>query len=98
LSSQWSLFFWLSHQYPIYIPLLPHSCYMPYPLHPPLLDHSNYTWRRVHALLVVFNNFFNSCTEVSFSYIAVLIQIIWHFPSEVNICHGHVLHSIFQPA
>jgi hypothetical protein len=29
-SSQWS--FWLSHQYPICIPLLPHSCYMPYPV------------------------------------------------------------------
>jgi hypothetical protein len=30
-SSQWSLCFWFSHQYPIYIPLLPHSCYMPCP-------------------------------------------------------------------
>jgi hypothetical protein len=28
-SSQWSLTFWLSHQYPICIPLLHHSCYMP---------------------------------------------------------------------
>jgi hypothetical protein len=28
-SSQWSLSFWLSHQYPTCIPLLPHSCYMP---------------------------------------------------------------------
>jgi hypothetical protein len=27
-SSKWSLSFWLSHQYPICIPLLPHSCYM----------------------------------------------------------------------
>jgi hypothetical protein len=27
-SSQWSLSFWLSHQYPIRIPLLPHSCCM----------------------------------------------------------------------
>jgi hypothetical protein len=27
-----SLSFWLSHQYPICIPLLPHSCYMPYHL------------------------------------------------------------------
>jgi hypothetical protein len=26
---QWSLSFWLPHQYPICIPLLPHSCYMP---------------------------------------------------------------------
>jgi hypothetical protein len=34
-SSQWSPSFWLSQQYPICIPLLPHSCYMPYPSHPP---------------------------------------------------------------
>jgi hypothetical protein len=27
---------WLSHQYPICIPLLPHSCYMPCPCHPKL--------------------------------------------------------------
>jgi hypothetical protein len=31
--SQWSLSFWLSHQYSICIPLLPHSCYMPRPSH-----------------------------------------------------------------
>jgi hypothetical protein len=47
LSSQWSLFFWFSHQYPICIPLLAHSCYMPCPSHPPWLYHSNFTWRRV---------------------------------------------------
>jgi hypothetical protein len=46
-SSQWSLTFWLPHQYPICIPLLPHSCHMPRPSHPPWLDDSNYTWRRV---------------------------------------------------
>jgi hypothetical protein len=34
-SSQWSLTFWLSNQYALRIPLLPHS-------HPPWLDHSNY--------------------------------------------------------
>jgi hypothetical protein len=28
-SFQWSLSFWLSHQYPICIPPLPHSCCMP---------------------------------------------------------------------
>jgi hypothetical protein len=31
LSTQWSPSFWLSHQYPICIPLLPYSCYMPCP-------------------------------------------------------------------
>jgi hypothetical protein len=42
--------FWLSHQYPICIPLLPHSCYMPRPSYPSLLDYSNYTWRRVQVM------------------------------------------------
>jgi hypothetical protein len=28
------LYFWLSHQYPICIPVLPHSCYMPRSFHP----------------------------------------------------------------
>jgi hypothetical protein len=37
-SSQWSLSFWLSHRYPICIPLHPHSCYMPRPSHPPWLQ------------------------------------------------------------
>jgi hypothetical protein len=32
-SSQWSLSFWSSHQYPICIPLHPHSCYMTRSLH-----------------------------------------------------------------
>jgi hypothetical protein len=49
-SSQWSLSFWLSHQYPICIPLLSHSCYMPCPSHSPWLYHSNYTWRRVQVM------------------------------------------------
>jgi hypothetical protein len=44
------LSFWLSHQYPICIPLLPHSCYMPCPSHPPWLDHFYYTWRRVQFM------------------------------------------------
>jgi hypothetical protein len=35
-----SLSFWLSHQYPLYIPILSHLCYMPCPPHPPWLDHS----------------------------------------------------------
>jgi hypothetical protein len=37
--------FWLSHQYPICIPPLPHSCYMPCSSHPPWLYHSNYVWQ-----------------------------------------------------
>jgi hypothetical protein len=34
-ASQWPLTFWLSHQYPTCIPLLPHSCCVPCPSHPP---------------------------------------------------------------
>jgi hypothetical protein len=49
-SSQWSLSFWISRQYPICIPILPHSCYMPCPSHPPRLDHSSCTWRRVQVM------------------------------------------------
>jgi hypothetical protein len=45
-----SLSFWLSHQYPICIPRLSHSCYMPCPSHPPSLDHSNYVWRGVQVM------------------------------------------------
>jgi hypothetical protein len=30
--------FWLSHQYPICISLLPHSCHMSCPSHPPWLE------------------------------------------------------------
>jgi hypothetical protein len=53
------------HQYPIYIPLLHHSCYMPCPTHPPWLDHSNYTCKRVqvfevHTVLECVHNF-SSC-------------------------------------
>jgi hypothetical protein len=41
--------FWFSHQYPICIPLVPHSWYMPRPSHPSWLGHSNYTWRWVEV-------------------------------------------------
>jgi hypothetical protein len=51
-SSQWSPSFRLSHQYPIRIPRLPHSCSMSCPSHPPWLDHSKYIWRRVKFMLV----------------------------------------------
>jgi hypothetical protein len=49
-SSQLPFSFWLSRQYPICIPLLSHSCYIPCPPHPPWLGHSNYTWRRVQVM------------------------------------------------
>jgi hypothetical protein len=56
-SSQWSLSFWISHQYPICIPLRPHSCYMPCPSHPPWLYHSNYTWRKVQVMKFLITQF-----------------------------------------
>jgi hypothetical protein len=49
-SSQWSLSFWPSHQYPICMSLLPHSRYMYCQSLTPWLYHSNYTWRRVQAM------------------------------------------------
>jgi hypothetical protein len=49
-SSQWPPSLWLSHQQPIRVPLLPHSCYMPRPCHPPRLNYSNNTWRRVQIM------------------------------------------------
>jgi hypothetical protein len=41
LSFQWSLSFWISHQYPICIRLLPHSCYMPLSFHPKAPHHED---------------------------------------------------------
>jgi hypothetical protein len=57
-SSQWSPSFWISHQYPIWIPLLPHSCYMPRPSHPSWRDYSNYPWWRIQVMkfLIIFPN------------------------------------------
>jgi hypothetical protein len=53
----WSLAFWLSHQYPIRIPRLPHSYFMPCPSHPPWLDHSNYVWRGVQVMKLLIMQF-----------------------------------------
>jgi hypothetical protein len=39
-----------THQYPICIPLLSYSWYMPCPSHPPWLDHSNYIWRGLQIM------------------------------------------------
>jgi hypothetical protein len=41
-----SLSFWLSHQYPICIPLLPHSCSIPRPSHPSSLRYFLYLWMK----------------------------------------------------
>jgi hypothetical protein len=46
----WLFPFWLSHQQPIRVPLLPHSCYMPRLSHPRRLHYCNYTWRRVQIM------------------------------------------------
>jgi hypothetical protein len=44
---------WVSRQYPIRIPRLLNSCYMPCPSHPPWLDHSNYYWRGVQVTKII---------------------------------------------
>jgi hypothetical protein len=64
-SFQLSLSFWLSQQYPIRIPPLPHSCYMPCPSHPPWFDHSNCTWRRVQLLKLIMQFSPTSCQFIS---------------------------------
>jgi hypothetical protein len=46
-------------QYPICIPLLPHSCYMPW------LSHSNYTWRRVQVMMLIMQFSPTSCHFIS---------------------------------
>jgi hypothetical protein len=56
-SSQWSLSFWRSHQYPICIPLLPHSYHVPNPCHPSWPDHSNYTRQRVQVMKLLIMQF-----------------------------------------
>jgi hypothetical protein len=60
-SFQWSLSFWLSHQYPIWMSLLLHSCYMPRPSHPSWLDHYPcrfisvfFVWEATHLLIATF--------------------------------------------
>jgi hypothetical protein len=50
-------FLWLSHQYPICIPLRPHSCYMSCPSYSLWLDHSNYTLRRVQVMKLLIMQF-----------------------------------------
>jgi hypothetical protein len=52
-SSQWSLFFCHSHQYPICIPLLPHSCYMPCP------SGRRNTWTKYLWYVIEVHNFFH---------------------------------------
>jgi hypothetical protein len=46
---QWSLSLYPSHQNPICIPLLPHTCYTPCTSQIPRLDNSDYIWRRVQV-------------------------------------------------
>jgi hypothetical protein len=69
---------WISHQHPICIPLLPHSCYIPCRSHPPWLDHSNYTWRKIQVmkkclhlhflnLKIIFSSTYNSGTNFQFT-------------------------------
>jgi hypothetical protein len=77
-SSQWSLTFWLSHQYHCCIPLLSHSCYMPCPSHPPWLDPLGlYTyWYYVQSI----NNFVNDLSCLCLNYVTwggVSMLMLW---------------------
>jgi hypothetical protein len=55
-ASYWSVFFWPSHQYPIYVFLFsPHLCYVPCQSHLSWLYNSNYTWRRVQVIQLIWS-------------------------------------------
>jgi hypothetical protein len=41
---------WLSHEYPIYVLLLFHSCYMPCPYHPHWLNYRSLFWESDETL------------------------------------------------
>jgi hypothetical protein len=81
-SSQWSFSSWLSHQYPICIPLLPHSCYMLCPSHPPWLDHSDYTWRRAQVMKLLIMQF--SPTVAVRIWVNSYVNILWATAKRVS--------------
>jgi hypothetical protein len=45
--------FWLSHQQPIHVPLLPCLCYMPYPPYRPQFYNANYYWQRIEIMKLI---------------------------------------------
>ena len=49
-SSKWFLSFWFPRHKPAYVPLLPHTCYMPCPPHSPWCNHSNNIWWGVQVM------------------------------------------------
>jgi hypothetical protein len=60
------LSFCLSHEYPICIPLFPHSRYISKPYHSPWLDHFNHTWQRVQVMeLLIMKLSRTSCHFIS---------------------------------
>jgi hypothetical protein len=63
-ASQWPLSLWLSHQYPICIPLLPHWCYMACPSYLLSLDHSNYTWWRLQVMKFLIMQFYPTSSHL----------------------------------
>jgi hypothetical protein len=71
-SSYLSLSFWLPHQYPICIPLLPHSYYIPCPSYPSWLDHSNYILRRVQVMKFLIMQFFSH-------FLSLHLSSVWIF-------------------
>jgi hypothetical protein len=91
-SSQWPLFFWVSHKYTICIPILPHSCYMPCPSHPPWLDHSNYTWRRVQPMKLLIMQF----SPLSCHFITEWATKTNYLVYSYCICMFHIYKKTFQ--
>jgi hypothetical protein len=67
-----SLSFWLSHQYHICIPLLPHSCYMHRSSHPSWFDYSNYTWRRVQVMKLLIMQYYTKPTVYNWLFLCAI--------------------------
>jgi hypothetical protein len=82
-SSYWSLSFWLSHQNPICIPLLP----MCATSHPPWLDNSNYTRRNVQVMKTLFMQFSPASYQSSLFGPAILLST--PFSNTLSLCSSH---------
>jgi hypothetical protein len=68
-SSQWSLPLWISHQYPICIPLLPHSYYKPCPSHPPWLEFYSTRKKEVHVVVLRHSYCAHSKSTLAWKYV-----------------------------
>jgi hypothetical protein len=89
------LTFWLSHQYPICIPLRSHSCYMPCPCKPPWLDHSNYTGEELHGR----NNWklrINRLSKIRTGHTSKSKRLMKNRPEISYLCHSNASDGVCE--